>query len=89
MQTDASSPNARPKRSEPWFDDGNLVLETEDTQFRVHRGIICTSSIVFKDMFGLPQLTQGDEVVDGCPVVHLWDSAVELQHVLKAIYDRG
>lgn len=80
---------AHPIQSELWFDDGNLVLQAGNTQFRIHRGIICASSTVFKEMFGLPQLVPGDEVVEGCPVVHLSDSAVELQHALKAIYDRG
>lgn len=77
-----------PTRLEPWFDDGNIILETEAMQFRVHRGVLAASSNIFADMFSVPQPVQGDEVVDGCPVVKMLDNAEELKHVLKAIYDR-
>jgi hypothetical protein len=66
-------------RSKPWFDDGNLI----------YRGLLCESSTVFKDMFGLPQLVPGCDLVEGCPVVSLSDTASDLQHVLMALYHRG
>lgn len=80
--------NTTPKRSAPWYDDGNIVLEAELTQFRVYRGILCESSEVFKDLFSVPQPPSAEVLVDGCPVVHLSDSADDLQHVLKALYQR-
>ena len=39
-----------PKRSEIWFEDGNIVLEAEGTQFRVHRGILSLNSPIFNTM---------------------------------------
>jgi hypothetical protein len=90
MQANIAAPNpADPKQAKPWFKDGNLILEAENTQFCVHRSVICASSSVFNDMFSLPLLVPGDKLVDDCPVVRLSDSATDLHHVLKAIYDRG
>src|ERR1700691_1251235 len=72
-------------RSVPWFDDGNIVLEAEQTQFRVYRGILSENSVVFKDMFDLSR--PGDErEVEGCPVVHLADSADDLLIVLEVLH---
>jgi hypothetical protein len=39
------------RRSEIWFEDGNVILQAGHTQFRVHRGIIALHSRVFKGMF--------------------------------------
>jgi hypothetical protein len=73
------------KCSVPWFEDGNIILETEQTQFRVYRGILSRYSVVFKDMFDLSG-PDGEGDVEGCPVVHLSDNAEELQHVLNALH---
>lgn len=75
-----------PIRSQPWFEDGNVILEAEETQFRVYRGILAANSAVFKDMFEFAQ-PEGDGNVGGCPVVHLSDSAEDLQHVLMVLHD--
>jgi len=72
--------------SQPWFEDGNVILEAEATQFRVYRGILAANSTVFKDMFEFAQ-PEGDGNVDGCPVVQLSDSAEDLQHVLMVLHD--
>ena len=71
-----------------WFDDGSIVLQAESTQFRVYRGILAANSPVFKDMFSLPQ-PNGEELVEGCPVVTLHDSAVDMGHFLRSIHDAG
>ncbi|KII91842.1 hypothetical protein PLICRDRAFT_105831 [Plicaturopsis crispa FD-325 SS-3] len=74
-------------RSEPWMADGNVILETESTQFRVHQSILSSNSPIFKDMFVVGEDT-GD-AIDDCPVVHLPDSADDVRHVLTALYDRS
>lgn len=38
-----------------WLDDGNIILHVENTQFRVHRSVLAMNSMVFQDMFGIPQ----------------------------------
>lgn len=69
-----------------WFDDGNLVLQVETTQFRIHRGLICANSFVFRDMHTLSQPEDGNSV-DGCPVVQLQgDTEVDWTNLLEYIY---
>ncbi|CAA7258932.1 unnamed protein product [Cyclocybe aegerita] len=76
------------KRSKYWFDDGNVILQAEDTQFRVHRSMLAHQSAVFKDMFGMPQPEQPqDAMLDGCPIVPLGDKAADVEHVLAVFYD--
>jgi len=90
IQSTERSTAQLPKRGEPWFNDGNIVLQAELTQFRVYRGVLAASSDIFADMLSLPQLTAapGDSIVDGCPVVFLADSANDWHHVLKALFQR-
>lgn len=77
-----------PLRSEFWLDDGNVVLQAEETHFKVHRSILSINSTVFKDMFSMPQPTSGEELVEGCPVIHLSDSAADVSYVLQALCQR-
>ncbi|KIJ57989.1 hypothetical protein HYDPIDRAFT_103486, partial [Hydnomerulius pinastri MD-312] len=89
MDSEETSPKPD-NRLDPWLEDGNVVLAAEDKFFRVHRSVLSASSLIFKDMFALPQPpadSEGeDEKLDGCPVVRLQDRVVDLQHVLKALY---
>lgn len=76
--------------SDIWFEDGNIVLQAEATQFKVHRSMLGRNSSVFKDMFAIPQpSTSQAELVEGCVVVQLSDSAVDVTHVLRAVCERG
>lgn len=78
-------------RSDVWYDDGNIILQAEQVQFKVLRSILAEISSVFRDMFSLPQPTVAQyeaEMVYGCPIVHLSDSAEEVQLVLEAIFKR-
>lgn len=72
-----------------WFDDGSVVLHVEDTQFRVHRTMLSKHSVIFRDMFAVPQPPASDEeeMVEGCPVVLLPDSAQDWTIVLKVLYN--
>ncbi|KAI5896346.1 uncharacterized protein SCHCODRAFT_02745347 [Schizophyllum commune H4-8] len=75
---------------ELWYDDGNLVLQAERTQFRVHRSILCKQSIVFRDMKEASCTSAaGSANVDGCPVVELQDSAEAIRYMLRCMYDTG
>lgn len=38
-------------RSDIWQFDGNVVLQAENIQFRVHKSVLAANSVVFKDMF--------------------------------------
>ena len=78
-------PALKPIHSVPWFDDGTVVLQAELKQFRVYRGILSAYSNVFKEMFSLPQ-PAGRGEVEGCPIVHLDDSADDLGIVLEFLH---
>ncbi|KAF7983673.1 hypothetical protein HWV62_19573 [Athelia sp. TMB] len=68
----AVASGADPVRSDIWYDDGNVIL-----------------SSVFKDMFSFPQPPSMDsEMMDGCPIVQLSDSAKEVGYVLEGIFER-
>ncbi|KAJ7612138.1 hypothetical protein FB45DRAFT_307696 [Roridomyces roridus] len=71
---------------ELWFDDGNIVIQAGNSQFRVHRGILSARSPVFKDMLSFPQPLDS-ELVEGCPLVCLPDAATEVAVFLRAIFD--
>ncbi|KAJ7882848.1 hypothetical protein B0H13DRAFT_1721346 [Mycena leptocephala] len=73
---------------ESWFEDGDLVIQAEGCQYRVFRGILAARSPVFQDILSFPQ-PPAAELVEGCPLVHLHDSARELTVFLQAIFDSG
>ncbi|KII84010.1 hypothetical protein PLICRDRAFT_118796 [Plicaturopsis crispa FD-325 SS-3] len=70
-----------------WFDDGSIVLQAENTRFRVHRTVMALNSPIFEDMLNIGQ-SRGEESVEDCPLVVLHDSAKDLETVLRALYDR-
>ncbi|KAH6911817.1 hypothetical protein BKA70DRAFT_1079137, partial [Coprinopsis sp. MPI-PUGE-AT-0042] len=74
-------------RSRIWFDDGNVILQVDHVQFRVHRGVLARHSSVLNDMFSIPQPVEPDLAVDGCPVVILPDLARDWEELLGYIYD--
>jgi hypothetical protein len=78
------------KRSpDVWFDDGTIILEAESTQFKVFKGILAANSTVFNDMLVVGSNTDNNEMVENCPVVHVYDTALDLKHFLKAIHHVG
>ncbi|KZP11116.1 hypothetical protein FIBSPDRAFT_1050937 [Athelia psychrophila] len=86
---DHSSAVVEVARSDIWYDDGNVILQAQGTQFRVHKSLLAQSSSVFNDMFSFPQPPATDAgLVEGCPVVHLSDSAAEVRYILQAIFQR-
>ncbi|KZV92453.1 hypothetical protein EXIGLDRAFT_790330 [Exidia glandulosa HHB12029] len=44
-----------------WFEDGNLVLQAQHTQYKVHRSLMSNRSDFFRDMLTLPDATEGTE----------------------------
>lgn len=78
-----------PVRSESlWLEDGNIVFQAEGKQFKVYRGLLALQSTVFKDMFAFPQPPSGEELVEGCPIVNISDSAIDVEFVLEEIFLR-
>ncbi|KAJ7782647.1 hypothetical protein B0H16DRAFT_1446950 [Mycena metata] len=73
-------------RSEIWYQDGSIVLQAQDTQFRVHFGVLSQQSTFFREMQGLPQ-PPDQPTVEGCPVVEMQDDVSDVMHLLTAVYD--
>ncbi|KAJ7232031.1 hypothetical protein B0H12DRAFT_1239748 [Mycena haematopus] len=79
--------NNTPTRVEElWFEDGGLVVQAEQSLFRVSRAVLAARSSIFKDMLGLTQPPDA-ETIDGCPVVRLLDSAEDVTCFFRAIFD--
>ncbi|KAJ7772110.1 hypothetical protein DFH07DRAFT_734473 [Mycena maculata] len=72
-------------RSSIWYDDGSVVLQAENTQFRLHWGVLAQHSSFFRDIKGLPQ-PPDQPTVEGCPVVELQDATGDVEYLLKALY---
>jgi hypothetical protein len=75
------------KVSELWFDDGNIVLHAGNAIFKVYRCHLAARSSVFRDMLAFPLPPEGNETLDGCPIVQTYDSAQDMKYFLKAILD--
>ncbi|KAJ7145835.1 hypothetical protein C8R44DRAFT_972818 [Mycena epipterygia] len=73
-------------RSDIWHDDGSVVLQAESTQFRIHWSVLSLHSSFFRDMRGLPQ-PPDQPSIEGCPVIELSDTFIDIEHLLKVLYD--
>lgn len=94
--SDSSPPNTGSpasiiRDSEIWFDDGNIIVIAQQTAFRFHRGVLSRHSVVFKELLGIPSSSTSDsgipDSMEGCPVVHVTDTACDFKRLLCAIYD--
>ncbi|KAJ7188689.1 hypothetical protein C8R46DRAFT_28025 [Mycena filopes] len=72
-------------RSEIWYEDGNVVLQVQQTRFRVFWGLLTQHSSFFRDMYGLPQ-PPDQPTVDGCPVIILHDDLADVTHLMHALH---
>ncbi|RPD58575.1 hypothetical protein L226DRAFT_146930 [Lentinus tigrinus ALCF2SS1-7] len=70
-----------------WFEDGNIILVSENVSFKVYRGLLAEHSSVFRSMLDVGQGTQNPaDIVDGCPVVPLYDSPNDLRGLFRIIF---
>ncbi|KAJ7188679.1 hypothetical protein C8R46DRAFT_979899 [Mycena filopes] len=72
-------------RSEIWYSDGSLVLQAQNTQFRVHWGVLTKHSPFFRDMQPLPQPPDAP-TIEECPLLTLQDEATDVEYLLEALY---
>lgn len=82
--TDASAP----------FDDPNadaILRSSDNTDFRVIRNFLSYGSDFFKDLFALPQATEGggNEMKDGLPVIRVTERGKILEMLLLMCYPMG
>ena len=75
------------KRSDTvWYDDGSVVLQAEDTLFRVYRGILQSNASVFKDLFELPQPDDAERY-EGCPLITMHDTSEDMEVFLRTLHE--
>jgi hypothetical protein len=75
---------------ELWLDGGNLIIQAENTLFKVFSAILAIASPVFKDMLSVPQPAgSAAENFEGLPFVRLPDTAFDVTQVLKALVYPG
>ncbi|KAJ6593398.1 hypothetical protein B0H19DRAFT_976114, partial [Mycena capillaripes] len=72
-----------------WFTDGTMVvLKAEDKIFHVPKWLLAARSSVFRHMFEFPQPTNDEvEIIEGSPVVTLYDTADAAEAFLRALLD--
>ena len=75
------------KVSDLWFEDGNLILQAENTIFRIYRGHLSARSSVFRDMFEFPPPAEGNRTLDGMPIIEVYDTAEDMKQFLRALLD--
>ncbi|KAH6907667.1 hypothetical protein BKA70DRAFT_1189628 [Coprinopsis sp. MPI-PUGE-AT-0042] len=71
-----------------WFDDGNIILQVQATQFRVHKGVLSKHSEKLLRL--LSEVSEASPSIEGCPVILLKGgvgSEVHWQQVLELLYD--
>ncbi|KAK7064946.1 BTB domain-containing protein [Favolaschia claudopus] len=67
-----------------YFEDCGLIIQAENTLFRISREYLASQSPVFRDMLSLPP-PQTADMMDGCPFVQLPDKAEDVTVFLKAL----
>ena len=80
------------RSTDVWYDDGNCVLQAENTVFKVYFGLLAKYSVYFQTMITLPQPDANAEepqpMYENCPlIVLLGDSAKDARYFLKALTD--
>ncbi|KDR79555.1 hypothetical protein GALMADRAFT_243654 [Galerina marginata CBS 339.88] len=69
-----------------WFEDGNIIFQAQNTQFRVYKGIMTRNSKFFREKLALPR-PLGEDLVEGCSVVYLDDSEKDWVRIFAILYD--
>lgn len=75
------------KESSLWFDDGNVVLQAEATQYKVHRGVVSLHSAILQNLLKPSSEDVKPEVVEDCPLFVLKASSADLTLLLNYTYN--
>ncbi|KAJ7052895.1 hypothetical protein C8F01DRAFT_1169206 [Mycena amicta] len=68
--------------SDLWFDDGNLLVQAQGTQFRVFRGTLVYHAPGIKALLD----SEDPEQIAGTPVLVLSDSSEDLEYVFRTLF---
>lgn len=74
-------------RSDVWFEDGTVVLQADNTVFRVYAGLLSRHSAYFNDLFSAPRPANTDSY-EGCLLIIMrGDSSAAVRNFLLAMLD--
>jgi hypothetical protein len=78
-------PTSTPKKHASfWYPDGNVIIQVEEVQFKLHRSTLSRHLAYFTDLF--QNKTEPLETVDGLTLYRIENSNVEdFETILKAI----
>lgn len=75
-----------------WFSDGNVILKTDATLYRVHKSVLAFNSSFFDALFDIPSSSDAgnpEESMDGWPVVQMvGDLDEDVECVVRVLYER-
>ncbi|KAF7295884.1 hypothetical protein HMN09_01132100 [Mycena chlorophos] len=83
MSAPSTESNGYERHPELWFADGTIVLQAENTQYRVYRGILERYSPILKAAL---ENAPERKPVAGCPVFDLNDSVLDSTPFLLALF---
>ena len=72
-----------------WFEDGNVILATAETIFRVHSGFISLHSPVLRDQLEELLSSKAPKRLEGQPVLRVDAQGAHLALLLRILYDGG
>lgn len=70
----------------PYFDDGNILLVTDDAAFKAFRGLLTSKATWFASTVA-GMTDDSVDVVENCPVMAMEDSSHDLSCFLNALHD--
>lgn len=65
-----------------WYADGNVIMQAENTQFKVFQGVLTSHSPVFAAILEDIEI----EEVDGCRIIRTDDAAEDMRYFLEAFH---
>ncbi|RDX55570.1 hypothetical protein OH76DRAFT_1428616 [Lentinus brumalis] len=75
------------KHCDFYFDDGNVIIRVEDTQYKLHRSLLERHSPVFRELFTVPQPHDSSEgVSEDNPIVLFGIQATNFTRLLRLLY---
>ncbi|KAF7288380.1 F-box domain-containing protein [Mycena chlorophos] len=73
-------------RSEVWFDDGNLIVQAQNTLFRVSRGVLAYHAPGIVELLNDPERMV--DHIEGVELLVLQDAAEDVEVVFKQLFHR-
>ncbi|KAF7364327.1 hypothetical protein MSAN_01092800 [Mycena sanguinolenta] len=77
-----------------WFDDGTIVLQVENTLYRVYHGLLASHSVALRDTVPMPKpqtpMEENAQEIEGCRFVKLQgEKERDFTRFLKALHHYG